>query len=198
MTKAELRGHMERVLGEIDPQELPRRSATVAARFQETAAWRRAGVVLCFLSMPHELDTSGILQGAHGSGKRIAVPRIQGDVIRFFYLPAGAPPDAGKLPRDRWGIPVPRPEWEPLGLRPGTRVLVAAPGLAFDRAGNRLGRGKGFYDRFLQGARAALHGDLATIGVCFSEQLLEDVPHTERDQRLDGVVTDTETVIVMS
>ncbi|HTP60074.1 MAG TPA: 5-formyltetrahydrofolate cyclo-ligase [Spirochaetia bacterium] len=194
MTKAELRGLMERVLADMDPGDLARRSARVAFRFQDTRAWRDARVVLCFLAMPHELDTGGIIRGAYASGKRVAVPRIQGDVIRFFFLPIDVPVDAGSLPRDRWGIPVPRPEWEPLAFPLDARVLVATPGLAFDHAGNRLGRGKGYYDRFLQEARAAAGERLTALGVCFSEQLVEHVPHTDTDQRLDGVVTDSETV----
>ncbi|MGO9413078.1 MAG: 5-formyltetrahydrofolate cyclo-ligase [Spirochaetia bacterium] len=192
MTKAELRAQMERLLALVDERELGRRSAEVAGRFQETPAWKGARVVLCFLSMPRELDSAGLIQAAHASGRRVAVPRIERDVIRFYFLP----PDAGELPRDRWGIPVPRAEWEPLALRRGTRFLVATPGLAFDRMGNRLGRGKGYYDTFLTEARAALGTDLTAIGVGLSDQLVPEVPHTERDQRLDGVVTDQESVTV--
>ena len=81
-----------------------------------------------------------------------------------------------------------------LDLARAGRVLVAAPGLAFDREGNRLGRGKGYYDRFLARARAAAAG-VSVIGVCLTEQLVTAVPHGERDQRLDGIVTENETII---
>lgn len=179
---------MEGLLAGIDAQEVSRRSNLVAQRFQKTQAWKDAAVVLCFLSMPRELESQGLIRAAQASGRRVAVPRIQGDAIAFFFLPA----DAGELPRDRWGIPVPRAEWEPLMIRPGTRTLVATPGLAFDRSGNRLGRGKGYYDRFLRDARSVLGKELTAIGICFSEQLVAEVPHTERDQRLEGVVTELE------
>jgi 5-formyltetrahydrofolate cyclo-ligase len=194
MTKAEMRTRIERVLAGMDAGELQERSAQVALRFQDLRSWREAQVVLCFLSMPGELDSTTLIEAAHAAGKRVAVPRIQKDDIRFVILP----PRAGTLPRDRWGIPVPRSEWEPLALHGGTRMLVATPGLAFDRAGNRLGRGKGYYDRFLAGARSALGRDITAIGLCFSEQLVEEVPHTERDQRLDGVVTENESVTLLS
>jgi 5-formyltetrahydrofolate cyclo-ligase len=68
------------------------------------------------------------------------------------------------------------------------------PGLAFDRAGNRLGRGKGYYDRFLVRARRGGPG-LAAIGVCLAGQLVAEVPHSALDQRVDGVVTDAETLL---
>lgn len=191
MTKGELRARMEGLLAGIAPADLGRRSVLVARRFKDTQAWKDADVILCFLSMPRELDSAGLIRAAYASGKRVAVPRIQGDSIRFFFRPA----DAGELPRDRWGIPVPRTEWEPLTLRRGVPVLVATPGLAFDRSGNRLGRGKGYYDRFLREARAALGGEITAIGICLSEQLIDEVPHNERDQRLDGVTTDHETVM---
>ncbi|HVP18575.1 MAG TPA: 5-formyltetrahydrofolate cyclo-ligase [Spirochaetia bacterium] len=191
MTKGELRGRMERLLRGIDAADLARRSEMVAKLLQETPAWKQARIILCFLSMPHELDTAALIACAKRSARRVAVPRIENDVIRFVFLPG----DRGELPRDRWGIPVPRADWEPFSLRPGARILAAVPGLAFDRSGNRLGRGKGFYDRFLKEARGALDGELTAVGICLSEQLVDEVPHGERDQRLDGVVTERESIV---
>ena len=192
MTKGELRARMGRVLASLDPVDLDRRSLQAALRFQATQAWQDAAVVLCFLSMPGELNSSFLIESAHSSGRRVAVPRIEGDVIRFLFLPY----DAGELPRDKWGIPVPCSWWEPLQLRGRAGVLVAAPGLAFDRQGNRLGRGKGYYDMFLAEARGVLGNELVALGICLSDQLVESVPCTERDQRLNGVVTDQETILV--
>jgi len=192
MTKGEMRAGMERLLAGLEPADLRRRSELVARRLTGTQAWNGSPVVLCFLSMPNELDSEPLISAAHGSGRRVAAPRIQGDVIRFFFIP----PHPGELPRDRWGIPVPRADWEPFEPRPGTRVLVAAPGLAFDRRGNRLGRGKGYYDRFLGEARAALGRELTALGICLSEQLVAEVPHNERDQPLEGVVTERESITV--
>ncbi len=187
-----MRRRMTGFLTSLEEAELAARSGKVAQRLMETEQWKSAHVVLCYLAMPHELDTSRLIDAARASGKRLAVPRIEGGVIRFLYLPAGTT----TLSRDSWGIPVPEPSWEPFEPAAAGRVLVAAPGLAFDRRGNRLGRGKGFYDGFLRAARAAPGSDLVVIGLCFSEQLVDEVPHDERDEPLQGVVTDRETVIV--
>jgi 5-formyltetrahydrofolate cyclo-ligase len=191
MDKAEMRRHMKGILDGIREEDLRERSGRVAERFARTGAWAAADTVLCFLSMPHEIRTGSLIAAARAAGKRVAVPRIEGDDIRFLVMPE----QARGLEHDRWGIPVPGADWPVLDLSPSHRVLVAAPGLAFDREGNRLGRGKGYYDRFLVAARAKVPG-ITTIAVCLSEQIVAEVPHEARDQRLDGIVTENETIIM--
>jgi 5-formyltetrahydrofolate cyclo-ligase len=191
MNKPAMRESMTAVLMALPPAARAERSARVARRLEAAAEWSRAGVVLCFLTMPHELDTAPIISAARAQGKTVAVPRIEGRDIRFVVLP----PNAGTLPRDRWGIPIPNAEWEPLDIARAARPLVTVPGLAFDRQGNRLGRGKGYYDRFLTLARAAAK-DGAIIAVCFAAQLVEEVPHGNIDQRVDAIVTEKETITV--
>ena len=190
MNKREMRSAMTAFLQGIDAADLASRSALTARRLAETEAWRRADAVLTFLSMPNELDTSAVIAAARAAGKRVAVPRIEGDDLHFRVLPK----EADNLPRDRWGIPEPDPSWQAIDLARAGRVLVAAPGLAFDRQGNRLGRGKGYYDRFLAGARAAVKS-ITAIGICLSGQIVEAVPHDDHDQVLDAVVTEAETIL---
>jgi 5-formyltetrahydrofolate cyclo-ligase len=189
--KRELRASMMRLLRGFGEDECALRGVWVADKLSQTAVWRTADVLLVFLSMPHELDTAPLIRAARTGCKRVAVPLIQGTGIRFLLLPE----DPQDLPRDRWGIPVPHATWPVLDLGRAAAPLVAAPGLAFDRSGNRLGRGGGFYDRFLLRARGEARG-LVAIGVCFSEQLVAAVPHAGNDQRLDGIATDREVVMV--
>ena len=179
------------VLRGIGSADLAARSLRIARRLAETDAWSRADLVLCFLSMPREVDTSGIVSAARAGGKGVAAPRIEGRTIRFLMLP----PEAGAPPRDRWGIPEPDPAWTEADLARGGGVLVVVPGLAFDRACNRVGRGKGFYDGFLREARGLAGERLSAIGVCVREQLVAEVPRDAHDQMLDGVVTEVETIL---
>ena len=188
-----MRAAMTAVLNGIDAADLAVRSVRAAGRLAETEAWRRADTVLAFLSMPRELDTSAVIAAARAKGKCVAVPRIEGDALRFLVLPG----EADNLPRDRWGIPEPDPSWQALDLARAGRVLVAAPGLAFDRHGNRLGRGKGYYDRFLADARAAAKS-ITVIGICLSEQIVGAVPCETRDQVLDAIVTEVEIILPAS
>ena len=185
-----MRGAMKHFLAAMSPADLRDRSSRAADRFQQTGAWMWMDILFCFLSMPGELETDGLIRAARNGGRPIAVPLIEGGDIRFLRMPADAPPP----PRDRWGIPVPDPAWAGVDPGPAGRILVCAPGLAFDREGNRLGRGKGYYDRFLSRARAS-GARLVAIGICLSGQVVAGVPHGAADQRLDGLVTEAETVL---
>jgi 5-formyltetrahydrofolate cyclo-ligase len=191
MNKAQLRRSMQESLKRLDAEDLTRRSRQVAEHVRRTDAWAEMDTLFCFLSMPGEIVTDSLILAARQAGKRVAVPLIEEGEIRFLEMPPGAPTP----PRDKWGIPVPDPKWSAAEPARAGKVLVSAPGLAFDRAGNRLGRGKGYYDRFLARARASSAG-LVVIGICFSEQLVPEVPHTDSDQRVDGVATDVETFLV--
>jgi 5-formyltetrahydrofolate cyclo-ligase len=190
MTKAQLRRAMKEILAGIGPESLAAGSRAAARRLAGSPAWSGAGLVLCFLSMPGELDTTPIIGAARAQGKQVAVPRIEGNLISFRLLGA----DPASLPRDRWEIPVPDPSWPEVDLAAAGSVLVAAPGLAFDRRGNRLGRGGGYYDGFLRTARARAV-PLTVVGVCLSVQLVAEVPHDAHDEPVDAVATDEELIL---
>lgn len=191
MTKPEMRRQILSRLRAIPEAELAERSLRVGERLRSTAAWNDADTILCFLSMPHELVTVSILEAARRKGGDVAVPRIEGERIRFVILPRGQM----DLVRDRFGIPVPDPDWPSLETDRAGRILVVTPGLAFDRQGNRLGRGKAYYDRFLGDCRAAASERVTALGVCLKEQLVDAVPYGPRDQRVDGVVSELETIL---
>ena len=190
MDKKAMRSLMKARLGEIQPEDMAQRSGRVAERLAAMPQWSRADTVLCFLSMPHEIATSPLNQAAWAAGKTVAVPRIEEEDIQFLVMPSST----GELPLDRWNIPVPDPLWPPLDPSRSGRILVACPGLAFDREGNRLGRGKGYYDRFLSRLQQEAR-EVFTVGVCLSEQLLPSLPHEDFDQKMDALVTERETVV---
>jgi 5-formyltetrahydrofolate cyclo-ligase len=153
--------------------------------------WKQAGLVLAFLSMPTEIDTGPVIEAALAAYKRVAVPRIEGGDIAFVELT----PDWRSWPRDRWDIPAPPDSLAPLsavGIA-AAPTLALVPGLAFDGSGGRLGRGKGYYDRFLASVAAAREPmgksapPFAAIGFGYESQLVERVPMDDRDRPLDGL-----------
>ncbi len=145
--KKALRAEMKARLGKLDAQERDVRSREAARGLDAMEAFAEAELVLSFLAMPGEIDTTPAIERALAQGKRVAVPRMAGGEIEFVELEAAW----RSWPRDRWDIPEPPAALDALSVEGIARApcLVMAPGLAFDADGGRLGRGKGYYDRFL-------------------------------------------------
>ena len=136
----------------------------------------KANTVFCYISIGSELSTLGLLMWLRKQGKNICVPKLIGDKmlpVRFESLEQCA--------KGRFGIPEPKAE-NPVS--PSQIDICIAPGLAFDRDGQRLGYGKGYYDRFFScfsGIRIAL---------CFDFQIVERIPAERTDERLSVLVSD--------
>lgn len=179
---------MRRKLGSLDPIRAAEASRAICERLFTTPEWRSAEVVLTFLPMPEEVDTGPILSRAAESGKTVAVPRVVGPELLFHIIPEHF--EAWEL--HSYGMREPGRDLPVLALAEEHRgkLLVVTPGLAFDRACGRLGRGGGFYDRFL--AAAGPFG--VSAGVCFSVQLIDEVPRDEHDRPVDLVVTEHEVI----
>lgn len=154
-------------------------SARVLAALEDHPVFRAASTVLLYYSLPDEVDTHAFVE-KWSSRKRILLPVVVGEELelRLFTSNQDLAPGA-------YGI------WEPVGA-PFTAFeeidFVAVPGVAFDRQGNRLGRGKGYYDRLLPRLPQAYKA-----GICFPYQLVETVPHDPHDIAMHCVVTVSET-----
>jgi len=188
--KALLRRRMRSLLRAMSEQERAQGSRLAAARLCGSPWWREAVWVLSYFPLAGELDTVPIMDAALRQGKGVALPRIAGGQLTFHVYRGGA----AELIRGAYGILEPRPDRPlfKLGERGSGPLLVLAPGLAFDRCGRRLGRGKGYYDRFLAALREGSSAPVRAVGLCFSAQLLSALPAQPGDQPVDGVVTETE------
>lgn len=164
-SKRSLRRAVDAVLKARAPADVAADSARICAQVATAVWFQRAGAVAAFLSMPHEVQTGDAVAAAITGGKQAFVPRVTGPRsgdMEFLHL--ATPAEVAALPLDRWGIPTPGDAYavgEHAG-RPRARYagdllfdLVLVPGVAFDRAGGRLGHGKGYYDAFLSGLEAA-------------------------------------------
>mgnify|MGYP001478947040 CR=1 FL=1 len=196
--KKALRKAMKAKLAGMGIVDAAQRSIRAAGHFRALPSYAMADIVLAFLSMPGEIGTEALVEAALADGKVVAVPRMErtpegGDYIVFVPLPR----DYRSWPLDRYGIPEPPADAPALAPRElgAARVIVATPGLAFDRRGGRLGRGKGYYDRFLSRAREAAArygGSLVACGLCYAVQMVDEVPTGDGDQRVDLVVTEND------
>ncbi|MDA8122527.1 MAG: 5-formyltetrahydrofolate cyclo-ligase [Deltaproteobacteria bacterium] len=128
-----------------------------------------------------EVGTDHIRGCCHAAGALLFYPKVMDDGHLSFY------PDGGSdgWVRGKYGLLEPRVEPGTEGVRRGFD-LVVVPGMAFDAEGRRLGKGYGYYDRFLSG----LAGTAVTVGLAFSRQVVPEVPVDSRDVPVDAVVTE--------
>ncbi|ABP67410.1 5-formyltetrahydrofolate cyclo-ligase [Caldicellulosiruptor saccharolyticus DSM 8903] len=135
--------------------------------------------VFVYMSLPYEVDTSRIINYLSVKGKRICVPKIV-DKIRMI---AGEYRKDGKLKRNRFGILEPK---ETIEVNPSDIDVCIIPLLAFDQNLNRIGFGKGYYDRFLK----EVGPSCLKVGVAYHFQKVPKIPSERHDVKLDVIVTD--------
>lgn len=162
-------------------EEKLRRSEAVMQRVEQSDAFRKATVVLLYWSMSDEVQTHTFVDRWYRE-KTVLLPCVQGDdlVLRQYTGPECL--TAG----EQFGIGEPMgEEWTDLEAVD----LIVVPGVAFDCEGNRMGRGRGFYDRLLKLTPWALK-----VGVAYDFQMLDHIPTEPHDVKMDVVVSEKWTV----
>ena len=162
------------------------KSALACERLFKEEWFQRASAIMLYLPMPGEVDVTSIALRCFQTGRVVCVPRMDWDHHRM--TPIEIRSFHGHFAVRRHGVREPD-EGRPVSL--DEIDLVVAPGLAFDADCHRLGRGGGFYDRFLAHPSLAR---AARVGICFDEQIVESTHPEPHDARLDGVLTDRRTV----
>ncbi|MGP1459818.1 MAG: 5-formyltetrahydrofolate cyclo-ligase [Treponema sp.] len=177
-------------------------SQNACSHLTASALYKNAALILAYMPLREEVDILPAIKTALREGKAVAVPKtVSGTNDMDFYLlkNTGLSVDEAEIDfdsqfeRSAFGIREPKKEHSKLTLTEirraaeGERLLILVPALAFDFSGARLGRGKGFYDKFLfdLGRESAV-----TCGVCFSFQLITSVPAAHSDFSVDYVLTE--------
>ncbi|NPB05253.1 MAG: 5-formyltetrahydrofolate cyclo-ligase [Aquificae bacterium] len=179
----ELKEHLRRELIErrrrLPEEERRRQSASIVERLKKLPAFKRAKTVLLYYPLGGEVDLRPLLEELLKDPKKVLLlPKTTVDG-RMVAVEVN---DKAVLKKGRHGVV------EPLGgriFKPEKVDLVVVPGVAFDERGCRLGRGGGFYDRFLPRVKGF------KVGVAYDFQLLKEVPCEEHDAPLDAVITPT-------
>lgn len=177
LTKEDIRCKMLTRLKRQKEEERLKKSDLVTKTLINTEVFKKAKTIISYIAFGGEVETKQIMTYAHKLGKKVGVPFC--GVSRNMQVCRWEPGIC--LSRGIYGT------WEPTikeGISTRDIDLVIVPGLAFDILGNRLGRGKGFYDRFLR--RVPLR--VATVGLAFDFQILPRVPVTPNDFRIDQVI----------
>ncbi len=185
--KDALRRRMRELKNSQTPADMAAWGEKAQRRLMASEAWQKARSVALFHSAAREIATALLLADLWDRNATAYLPRIcpgLRGIMEFVPCARGTP-----LARNAFGIREPPPELagfssESAGaaFRPD---LIVVPGLAFDAAGNRLGCGGGYYDRFLTNLDGTVR-----IGLCFAFQLVDSVPHTGLDQPVHSLCTE--------
>lgn len=175
MDKKELRSHIRACKRAMTQEQIENASAVLAQKLYVTAQYQNATTVYGYLPYNQEVRTVPILQQALRDGKKVAVPKMYGDTMRFIYLS-----DLNAVEPNEYGIPQPVAD-TPVADDPNALVLM--PGLAFDDKGNRMGYGGGYYDKFL-----AAEPNHPTVALCYAFQMVPSIPTDTYDIPVDLVI----------
>jgi len=178
--KSSLRGHFLELLKKQGSAQRQEKSRRIEEQLFKLPAFQKAKTVLFYASMPGEVDTFAMITRAMQSHKNVALPVLARDQRKM--IPTLTDSLEG-LKIGPYGTKHPHPDPSKF-LDVEALDAVIVPGLAFDKANNRLGRGAGYYDRFL----CRLPKTTAKVGIAFDFQLVDCLPTEEHDVPLDVVI----------
>lgn len=175
MTKQELRQHIRHIKRQCQPQELERLSDDALTNLRQLPEWHAAATILLYAALPDEVPTRPLIEEALADGKTVLLPVVDGDELELRMCD-----DLDDLRPGAFNID------EPQG-KAFTRFedidLAIIPGVAFTPDGERLGRGRGYYDRLLPRLGTALK-----VGLCWQFQLVDEMPCDQHDALMDLVI----------
>ncbi len=178
MDKKEMRRYIRKQKALLSLEERTRESELVCRSVMATAQWQKAATVLLYWALKDETDVGLLIDDLHGRGGTVLLPTCVGDdlVLREYE-------GRQKMVTGAFDIA------EPTGrifeeAEYGKIDLAIVPGMAFDRQGGRMGRGRGYYDRLLKKLPHCYK-----MGVCWSVQMMERVEMNDEDVRMESVVS---------
>lgn len=183
MQKAKIRKEMSSLLRGQEPLLRTRNGQVIRDKVLSSEEFRQAATVMTYVSLPTEVDTFSLNKEALKRGKRVAVPVI--DTVSQSIIAAELTSE-DSLVKGPFGIFEPK-EGHTKKVPLKEIDMVVVPAIAYDKHNMRLGRGKGYYDRFLSddGLSSA-----TTIGIAFSFQIVDSIPSDPHDRPVHRVITE--------
>ena len=181
LNKEELRRKIKSKRDKLSTYEVLRRSNEIIAKLKELL--EESNIIACYISFGNEVYTHGLIK-EYVTKKEILVPFIDGKNLSLSHLK-----DWKELSSGAYGILEPKKEF--LRVRNYDEVeAIIVPGIVFDRKGNRIGYGGGYYDRLLKKVKAI------KIALAYDFQVMERIPNEKHDVKMDMIVTEKEVIEV--
>lgn len=174
--KKDIRKRVLSMRSNMPVQEWWEKSLMISEKIVSHPFFLEADEIYCYMDYRREVCTRPIFEKAWELGKKTAAPKISGEEMEFFYIQSFADVKEG-------AFHIPEPVTSEAAQ--GNHVLVILPGVAFDRKRNRLGYGKGFYDRYL-----SRHQNYKVLAPAFELQIVDAIPVEEHDIRPEIIITE--------
>ncbi|XP_063105859.1 5-formyltetrahydrofolate cyclo-ligase isoform X1 [Cavia porcellus] len=187
--KRRLRAELRRRLAALSAEERRRQSRLLTQKVLAHSQYQKSKRISIFLSMQDEIETEEIIKDIFQQGKTCFIPRYQFRSNHMDMVKLASPDEISSLPKTSWNIHQPaEDDVREEALSTGGLDLIFMPGLGFDKQGNRLGRGRGYYDAYLQRCLQLPGPTPYTIALAFKEQICHQIPVGEHDMRVDEVL----------
>ncbi len=184
MEKAEIRKNILALRNAMSGEDRRELSAIIGKRLFSLKDYADADSIFFFAGFGSEVDTLPMIDAALKDKKFVALPRVVDEKTMVFHYIE----DVSELKPGYKGIPEPS---EKLPMALSEPELIIVPGAAFDREMNRIGYGRGYYDRFFK--TVPLY--VPKVALCFSLQLTESIPYEALDETMDMIITENETIV---
>ncbi|XP_014278357.1 5-formyltetrahydrofolate cyclo-ligase isoform X2 [Halyomorpha halys] len=188
--KSDLRKRIKQKLMNLDPAVAVEQSQSIIKQVLSCEKFKQSSRIGIYLSLPEEVPTFSIVKWILNEGKECFIPRYNKVEMRLVKLHSLEDLDA--LPETSWKIKQPLETEERTDACTGDGLdYIIVPGLAFAKGGDRLGRGKGYYDKYLEelqrfNCERNLRPTYA-VGLAFIEQMVDEIPTSEHDFKLNKV-----------
>ena len=182
-SKSQLRKEFKKLRDTYTGEAAAIASEKICGAVLNSPDFKSAGCIFSYAPLGSEVDIRKVTAAAWTAGKTVAFPRVQGDTMQFYAVS-----DFNELRPGTFGVAEPAPTGSArIRLSPETEAaaLILVPGLVFDRNKNRMGYGKGYYDRYFAG-----HTDCTLFGIAYSFQITDLLPAEAHDRQMDAVVTE--------
>ena len=182
-SKKDIRKYVLEKRNNLTAKEWEEKSRSIYEKVVSHPFFLYADTVYCYIDYRNEVGTREIIKKAWEDKKKVAVPKVEGTEMSFYFIQEFA-----DLKEGYRGIP------EPESISPAedenvsdktSQTLVIMPGVAFDNNCNRIGYGKGYYDKFL-----SLHKTSHTMAICFACQMVDEIPAESDDVRPEILITE--------
>jgi 5-formyltetrahydrofolate cyclo-ligase len=184
LQKDTIRRRMRAALRRMPPEDRRVHSEAIQNHVLALPAWQQAQTIMLYMSMPYEVATDKLIRHLREAGRSFVVPKCQDGHI----LPCRIRDPETDLVPNSWGLREPKPE-ALTGAAPARPDFILVPGIAFDRQGNRIGHGGGYYDRFLsRWPEDTPHPYI--LPVAFSRQVIEQCPREPFDYKFSRLLTE--------